>query len=222
MASYEHLLSPGCIGRLELRNRIFMSPMGSNTADPEGYCGERLRKYYAARAEGGAALLIMGSVAISWPVGSANFRQVAISDDRFIPGLAAVADEVHVHGAKLAVQLQHAGLTAMNDIRDGRPLLTPSIPVMKDGDMGPYLFPDEAQRMSTPYSAPTAKLHYRVASEEDLAWVVAEFVAPATDDAQRVRHCRRAWARGRYRRGRNTRRSRLPGAQFSQPGGKHA
>lgn len=87
MASYEHLLSPGCIGRLELRNRIFMSPMGSNTADPEGYCGERLRKYYAARAEGGAALLIMGSVAISWPVGSANFRQVAISDDRFIPVL---------------------------------------------------------------------------------------------------------------------------------------
>ncbi|MBK8305719.1 MAG: FAD-dependent oxidoreductase [Gammaproteobacteria bacterium] len=179
MASYEHLLSPGCIGRLELRNRIFMSPMGSNTADPEGYCGERLRKYYAARAEGGAALLIMGSVAISWPVGSANFRQVAISDDRFIPGLAAVADEVHVHGAKLAVQLQHAGLTAMNDIRDGRPLLTPSIPVMKDGDMGPYLFPDEAQRMSTPYSAPTAKLHYRVASEEDLAWVVAEFATAA-------------------------------------------
>ncbi len=185
MSSFDHLLSPGRIGGMTLRNRIFMSPMGSNTADPEGYCGERLRKYYAARAEGGAALLIMGSVAISWPVGSANFRQVAISDDRFIPGLKAVADEVHAHGARLAVQLQHAGLTAMNDIRDGRPLLTPSVPVMKDGDMGPYLFPDEVERMSTPYSSPAAKLGYQVATEEDLAWVISEF-AMAADRAKRA------------------------------------
>ena len=179
MGSFAHLLSPGRIGTMELRNRIFMSPMGSNTADPEGYCGERLRKYYAARAEGGAALLIMGSVAISWPVGSANYRQVAISDDRFIPGLRAVAEDVHRHGAKLAVQLQHAGLTAMNDIRDGRPVLTPSIPVAKDGDMGPHLFPDEAARMSTPYASPNARLGYQVATEEDLAWVIEQFAAAA-------------------------------------------
>jgi len=185
MAAFEHILAPGHIGSLELRNRIFMTPMGSNTADDEGYCGERLRQYYGARAEGGAALLIMGSVAISWPVGSANWRQVAISDDRFIPGLASVADTVHAHGAKLAVQLQHAGLTAMNDIRDGRPLLTPSVPEHKDGDMGPYLFPDEVAAMSTPYSAAGAKLEHREATEEDLAWVIAEFAA-ASERAQRA------------------------------------
>jgi len=185
MTSFEHLLSPGRIGSLELRNRILMTPMGSNTADDEGYCGERLRAYYAARAQGGAGLLIMGSVAISWPVGSANARQIAISDDRFLPGLSAVAAAVHGHGAKLAVQLQHAGLTAMNDIRDGRPLLTPSVPVMKEGDMGPYLFPDEVERMSTPYNAPNAKLHYQVATEEDLAWVIGEFAA-AADRARRA------------------------------------
>ena len=179
MTSFEHLLAPGKIGRMVLRNRIIMSPMGSNTADDDGYCGERLRQYYGARAEGGAALLIMGSVAISWPVGSANFRQVAISHERFVPGLKSVADTVHGHGALLAVQLQHAGLTAMNDIRDGRPLLTPSIPEHKDGDMGPYLLPEEVAAMSTPYSAAGAKVHYKVADEEDLAWVVSEFAAAA-------------------------------------------
>jgi 2,4-dienoyl-CoA reductase (NADPH2) len=185
MTAFEHLLAPGRIGTLELRNRIFMSPMGSNTADADGYCGERLRQYYGARAEGGAALLIMGSVAISWPVGSANARQVAISDDRFIPGLKAVADTVHAHGARLAVQLQHAGLTAMNDIRDGRPLLTPSMPQHKDGDMGPYLFPEEIAAMSTPYSAAGASVSHRIASEEDLAWVISEFAA-AAERAQRA------------------------------------
>ena len=185
MTAFEHLMSPGRIGAMELRNRIFMTPMGSNTADDEGYCGERLRQYYGARAEGGAALLIMGSVAISWPVGSANWRQVAISDDRFIPGLQSVADVVHGHGAKLAVQLQHAGLTAMNDIRDGRPMLTPSVPKEKEGDMGPYLFPEEAAAMSTPYANPHAKVAYQVATEEDIAWLIGQF-ADAADRARRA------------------------------------
>jgi 2,4-dienoyl-CoA reductase-like NADH-dependent reductase (Old Yellow Enzyme family) len=185
MSRYAHILASGRIGTLELRNRILMTPMGSNTADPEGYCGERIRQYYGARAEGGAALLIMGSVAISWPVGSANWRQVAISDDRFIPGLKAVADEVHAHGAKLAVQLQHAGLTAMNDIRDGRPMLTPSVPKDKDGDMGPMLFPEEIAAMSTPYANPHAKVGHQVATEADLAWVIGQF-ADAADRAKRA------------------------------------
>ena len=38
--SYAHLLQPGRIGTLELRNRIVMSPMGSNFAEDDGYCGE--------------------------------------------------------------------------------------------------------------------------------------------------------------------------------------
>lgn len=179
MNKLEHLMAPGRIGRLELRNRIFMSPMGSNTADPDGYCGERLRQYYEARAQGGAALLIMGSVAISYPVGSANWRQVGISDDRYIPGFKALADSVHRHGAKLAVQLQHAGMTAMNDIASGRPMLTPSLPVEKAGDMEKLLLPEEAAAMSTPFSAAAAQVSYQVATQADIDWVIEQFADAA-------------------------------------------
>jgi len=185
MNKFAHLLAPGRIGGMTLRNRIFMSPMGSNTADEDGYCGERLCKYYEERARGGAALLIMGSVAVSYPLGSANWRQVAISDDRYLPGLKEVADRVHAHGAKLAVQLQHAGLTAMNDIREGRPMLTPSVPIEKEGDMDTMLMPAEIEALSTPFSSTTAKVAYRVAEEEDIDWVVDQFVQ-AADRAQRA------------------------------------
>src|SRR5689334_10644589 len=99
------LLSPGRIGAMTLRNRIFMTPMGSNLAETDGTLGERIKAYYEARAAGGAALLLMGSVSISWPLGSANSNQVAVSDDRFIPGFADLAARVHKHGAKLALQL---------------------------------------------------------------------------------------------------------------------
>ncbi|MGH6780799.1 MAG: hypothetical protein ACREB5_01650, partial [Sphingomonadaceae bacterium] len=59
---FRNLLSPGRIGAMELRNRIFMTPMGSNLADEDGITGERLRAYYVERAKGGAALITMGSV----------------------------------------------------------------------------------------------------------------------------------------------------------------
>src|SRR5437870_1926135 len=101
---FSHLLSPGRIGSLALRNRIFMTPMGSNLADPDGYVGQRLIDYYAARAKGGAALLTMGSVSVGYPDGSSNWRQEAISDDCYLPGLKALADAVHAHGARLCAQ----------------------------------------------------------------------------------------------------------------------
>ena len=69
---FRHLMSPGRINQLELRNRIFFSPMGSNLAEEDGSVGERLRTYYAERAKGGAALVTMGSVSVGFPVGASN------------------------------------------------------------------------------------------------------------------------------------------------------
>ncbi|MCG3169343.1 MAG: NADH oxidase [Pseudomonadales bacterium] len=182
--SYEALLSPGRIGSLELRNRIFMTPMGSNLCEPDGMLNERIMSYYEARARGGAAMVVMGSVSISWPVGSANACQVAISDDRYLPGFTALAERIHRHGAKIALQIQHAGVTAMNDIADGRPLLVPSLP--KEGgesDIGPTLTGEEAGAMARPFVQPTSKLHHREATAEDLAWVCSQFA----DAAERAR-----------------------------------
>jgi 2,4-dienoyl-CoA reductase (NADPH2) len=182
---YTALLSPGRIGRMQLRNRIFMTPMGSNLAETDGTLGERIKAYYEARAAGGAALLLMGSVSISWPLGSANSNQVAVSDDRFIPGFADLAARVHRHGAKLALQLQHAGAVAINDTIAGRPLLVPSIPKDGPSDMFPTLTEAEANAMASPYAHPTAKLHYQEATEDDLAWLIEQFAA-AAERAQRA------------------------------------
>jgi len=127
-SAYSALLQPGRIGRLELRNRIVMTPMGSNFAEADGHCTERIQAYYEARAKGGAGLLIMGVCAIAYPAGTAEPFQVGVSSDEFIPGLAAVAERAHRHGARIGMQLQHAGKTATRDMAAGRPLWVPSIP----------------------------------------------------------------------------------------------
>ena len=77
----------------------------------------------------------MGSVSVSHPLGCTMEHQTAISDDRHIPGIKAVADEVHQYGAKLSLQIHSGGLVAMEDMLAGRPVWTPSIPVPKPGDM---------------------------------------------------------------------------------------
>ena len=64
MSQYKHLLSPGKLGPIDLRNRIILAPMGDNFADSDGFCTEQMQAYYEARAAGGAGLIIMGVVSI--------------------------------------------------------------------------------------------------------------------------------------------------------------
>jgi hypothetical protein len=141
----DQLLSPGRIGQLELPNRIVMTPMGSNLAEPDGTLGERIIRYYEERARGGVGLLIVGVGAIAHPAGACNPNQVGISDDSFLPGLRELCRRVHAHGARIAVQLQHAGKVATRDMAAGRPMLTPSVPERKFGDLMNDMTAEEAR-----------------------------------------------------------------------------
>lgn len=177
--SYPTLMSPGRIGSLELRNRILMTPMGSNLAQADGHCGDRIQTYYEARARGGAAAIIVGVAAIAWPDGACNPNQVAISSDEFLPGLTQLAARVKQHDCRAVVQLQHAGKVAVCDISAGRPMLVPSIPVASKGDMMEALTPQEMGSFVKSYTRPGAKIEYRVATQQDLQWLVATFAEAA-------------------------------------------
>ncbi|WP_235015480.1 NADH:flavin oxidoreductase [Oceanicoccus sp. KOV_DT_Chl] len=183
--TFSHLLSPANIGKLTLRNRILMTPMGSNLAQADGHCGERIQRYYEERAKGGAGLVTVGVGAITWPEGSCNPNQVAVSDDIFLPGLQALTQRVHQHGCKAAIQLQHAGKVAVCDIAAGRPMLVPSIPPHQSGDMMQALTPAEMAAFVSNYTAEGAKVAYKVATQSDIDWLVEKF-AEAADRAKRA------------------------------------
>lgn len=123
---FARLLQPGRIGRMELRNRIIMAPMGTSYATEEGFVTQRMKDYYEARARGGAALIIPGVLAVDAPRGRCETDQLAISDDKYIPGLNSLVDVVHRHGARIAAQLQHAGKIATVDRMQGIQQLSPS------------------------------------------------------------------------------------------------
>ena len=94
---FTKLMTPGRIGSLELRNRIVLAAMGSNFANEDGTCGERIHAYYEARARGGAGLLVLETSAACYPHGATMPNMIGFSGEQFLPGLTELADLSLIH-----------------------------------------------------------------------------------------------------------------------------
>jgi 2,4-dienoyl-CoA reductase-like NADH-dependent reductase (Old Yellow Enzyme family)/NADPH-dependent 2,4-dienoyl-CoA reductase/sulfur reductase-like enzyme len=177
--SYRHLLAPGRIAGLELKNRIILAAMGSNFANADGTCGERIQAYYEERARGGTGLLIMETSTVAWPAGSTMPNMVGFSEDRFMPGLTQLAARVHRHGAKIAAQLNHGGKVAQEDVAAGRPMLVPSIPDKGMSDMFELLTPGELGNFVKAAGPDGKGPRYHEMTQVDIDELVAQFASAA-------------------------------------------
>ncbi len=177
---YPHLLSPLEIGSLRLRNRIAMSAMGVGIIEDDGIFRDHAICYYEERARGGAGLIITEPCAIAYPRGAQSRRQPGISDDLFVPGLRALTERVHRHGAAIAAQLVHHGKVARLDTREGRAVLMPSEPTFAGAmDMAHDLTREELGLLM---AVSKGKPVIHVATERDLERLIADFA----DAAQRA------------------------------------
>ncbi|MBI4763579.1 MAG: FAD-dependent oxidoreductase [Deltaproteobacteria bacterium] len=104
--NYKKVFEPVRIGTLEIKNRIVLPPMGTGYSE-ERKIGSRLLDYYEARARGGTGLIITEGVAPG--VKCQGPRQLTLGDNGDLTGWQKLVKAVHQHGAKIAVQLHHAG-----------------------------------------------------------------------------------------------------------------
>ena len=117
MDMYPHLFSPLRIGNITVRNRIMQTAHVKLFAE-RGVDSQRNVEYQAARAKGGAGLLITGNRVVH-PTSTTGFPRVAWA---YLPE-ALEADRrltsaVHEHGAVIFAQLNHFGLNATSDSAD--------------------------------------------------------------------------------------------------------
>lgn len=134
MGSLRHLFAPWWIGPVEISNRIVMAPMGTGYAGPGHTVSEQTIEYLAARARGGVGLIITEHTAVH-PTGLTSSRMLGIFDDEHIGGFRRLAEAVHAHGARLAVQLQHGGRQADPAVAGGRCLSASAVPTGRDRRM---------------------------------------------------------------------------------------
>lgn len=101
-------LSPGSIGKIELRNRLVRAATSETMCTIDGAVTDEIVDLYADLSRGGAGLLITGHIYIE-PRGQCSDRQIGIYSDTLIPGLRRLTDAVHEFGGKIFAELSHAG-----------------------------------------------------------------------------------------------------------------
>jgi 2,4-dienoyl-CoA reductase-like NADH-dependent reductase (Old Yellow Enzyme family) len=118
------LFEPTKIKNMDLRNRFVRSATYDGCAD-RGSVTEKQISLYTTLAEGGVGLIITGITCVHDNGRTSRFQN-SISSDEFIPELKRLTSVVHDRGAKIAVQLFHAGREARFSKSSNRVPIGPS------------------------------------------------------------------------------------------------
>lgn len=102
------LFSSFSIRNLMVKNRIMMAPMCMFSADQNGYPSDWHLSHYVTRAVGGCGLIILEATGVE-SRGRISDRDLGLWHDEQIEGLRAIALACQKHGAKVGLQLGHAG-----------------------------------------------------------------------------------------------------------------
>jgi N-ethylmaleimide reductase len=118
------LFEPFMLGKLQLKNRIVMSPMTRNRAVESNTPNQLMAEYYAQRA--GAGLIITEGTSPS-PNGTGYARIPGLWAKHQVVGWKKVTDAVHGKGGRIFVQLMHTGRVGHSlNLQAGAHVLAPS------------------------------------------------------------------------------------------------
>ncbi|MDA5092640.1 FAD-dependent oxidoreductase [Aliiroseovarius sp. KMU-50] len=106
MTSYPNLLAPLDLGYTTLKNRVLMGSMHTGLEERGDW--NRVAEFYAARARGGAGLIVTGGMAPN-AEGGVFPGAAGLFSDQDIANHKSVTDRVHEEGGKIAMQILHAG-----------------------------------------------------------------------------------------------------------------
>src|ERR1700684_401707 len=107
MTETTNLFTPIQLRDLTLPNRIFVSPMCQYSSE-DGFATDWHLVHLGSRAVGGAALVIMEATAVT-PEGRISPQDNGIWRDEHVAKLRQIVDFGHSQGARMGVQLAHAG-----------------------------------------------------------------------------------------------------------------
>lgn len=108
------LFTPWTFKGLELKNRVVMPPMCQYSVEKkDGIATDWHYVHYVSRAIGGAGLIIIEMTDIE-PDGRITDNDLGLWSDEQIPALARIVDACHKYGAKVAIQIAHAGRKAQD------------------------------------------------------------------------------------------------------------
>lgn len=105
---FKSMFAPIKIGPMTVSNRFVVSPMGNNFANTDGTMSDKSLAYYSKRAQGGFGLITFEATVVHKEA-KGGPRKPCLFDDSTVESFKRVIDACHENGAKISIQLQHAG-----------------------------------------------------------------------------------------------------------------
>ncbi|MFM0204056.1 alkene reductase [Paraburkholderia fungorum] len=148
------------LGAYSLSHRVVMAPLTRMRAGENDVPGDLMVEYYAQRASKGGLIVAEATPVSPWAVG--YFGAPGIFTNEQVAGWKRVVDAVHAKGARIFLQVFHAGRQSHTDLLpgNGEPLAPSAI------ESGSFSHTREGWK---PSSAP------RALNTEEIAGVVEEF-----------------------------------------------
>ena len=182
MPGYANLFSPLRVGKLNLANRVTMAPLFLGYALPTGEVSPLILDHYRRMGASGASMVMAENVAID-PTGLGSPFTLRVDEDRFIEGLAQVAQAIKQGGALAGLQINHAGRYAY-----GADAMAPSaVPV---GEKAPpnVMSLQDIERIVQSFAAAAARVEAAgfdlVELHGGTGYLLAQFLSPRTNQRQ--------------------------------------
>ncbi len=182
----ENAFEPIKIGQMKVRNRFVFAPIDSKLGDETGATTQRHIDYHVARSKGGVGLIIIDNLAIEWPRGKVGVKPMRIDENRFIVRLNKLAEEIQAYGAKVAVQINHAGRQTTVAALEGEEMISASdVPWLGSGTVPRPLTVAEIEGLVEKFAraALRVKMAHFDAVEIHAAhgYLLASFLSPYTN-----------------------------------------
>ncbi len=132
---YMNLFTPFKIGKMEVKNRIVMAPMGLNAAHPDGRIDDDEIHYFEERARGGTGLIIIGCQFLTKELAQGSLEGY-LDKTYVIPQLTNLCEAVQKYGTKISAQLScGTGKNAFSSMLEDIPVSASEIPSMFNPDL---------------------------------------------------------------------------------------
>ena len=104
--NFPNLFSPGRIGRIRLKNRIIM-PLFPTKYATDSTVNPKMLEFYRARAQGGAALIVLECPCLDYPRAYKGPNQLRFDLPEYARGLTELVDVINSEGARAFMHLNY-------------------------------------------------------------------------------------------------------------------
>ncbi len=170
---------------MTLKNRIMMTPMGTNYGEQNGEMSFLHINYYEQRARGGTGLIMVENASVDSPEGSNGTTQLRIDHDNYIPRLFKLTETIHKHGTCIGIQLNHAGASAQSARTNMQPVSASNIPSKEGGEIPRPLAKEEIMRIVKKYGEAAKRAQTAGFDAVEIhaghSYLLSQFLSPITN-----------------------------------------